>query len=97
MEEPVKLAMETSPVPRYVDQCKDFSFYSEWDEKPLEQFEQKNDDKVFCFNSIFGCYIKIDWRETSLVVQWLRLGFQSRDVGDSDSIPGQRTKIPHAA
>ena len=32
---------------------------------------------------------------TSLVVQWLR--FSTSDAGDTALIPGQRTKIPHAA
>ena len=32
---------------------------------------------------------------TSLVVQWLRL--HASNAGDLDSVPGQGTKIPHAA
>ena len=34
------------------------------------------------------------WLGTSLVVQWLR--FHASTVGSTDSIPGWRTKIPHA-
>ena len=37
----------------------------------------------------------LDDQGTSLVVQWLRL--QACTAGGTDSIPGQGTKIPHAA
>ena len=36
---------------------------------------------------------KVNWVETSLVVQWLRLHTSS--AGGVGLIPGQRTKIPH--
>ena len=36
----------------------------------------------------------LNYREASLVVQWLRL--YTSTAGDVDLISGQRTKIPHA-
>ena len=44
------------------------------------------------YNQFF--FIKRENR-SSLVVQWLRL--HASTVGGTSSIPGQRTKIPHAA
>ena len=38
--------------------------------------------------------IKIKYSGASLVAQWLRLHTSS--AGGEDSIPGRRTKIPHA-
>ena len=35
----------------------------------------------------------VNWAETSLVVQWLRL--HACSAGGVGLIPGQRTKIPH--
>ena len=53
-----------------------------------------------CRIKCFVCVISLDPHKTpdvgtSVVVQWLRL--HAANAGDLGSIPGQGTKIPHAA
>ena len=56
---------------------------------------KENSDNVAIITSMVIKKIFFVREETSLAVQWLRLG--SSSAGDLGLIPGQGTKIPHAA
>ena len=64
-------------------------------ETVLEQKRQRRHDWMPSgdLHGILGQVNDVSWR-TSLVVQWFRLWAST--AGGTDSIPGQRTKIPYA-